>query len=82
MAALIHLLLSLLASIVGQELAQQVSNLKASDQILRSKLPDRITLSNWDRRRLGEHSQNLRVRIEESILIAKQPASLYTRTLR
>lgn len=50
MAAIIHPLLALLASLTRQELAQQVTYLKAENRILRSKLPDRITLSNQERR--------------------------------
>jgi putative transposase len=42
MAAIIHPLLTLLASLTRQELAGQVTYLKAEDRILRSKLPERI----------------------------------------
>jgi hypothetical protein len=59
MAAIIHPLLTLLASLTRQELAQQVTYLKAENQILRSKLPKRIELSNQERRRLLRHGKKL-----------------------
>ncbi|WP_149495356.1 integrase core domain-containing protein [Roseiconus lacunae] len=69
MAAIIHPLLALLASLTRQELAQQVTYLKAENAILRSKLPDRITLSNQERRRLIRHGRKLGPRIKELISI-------------
>jgi len=59
MAALLHPLLTLLASLTRQELARQVAYLKAENQILRSKLPARITLTNQQRRRLVKHGKPL-----------------------
>jgi hypothetical protein len=47
--------LTLLASLTRQELARQATYLKAENAILRSKLPDRITLNNQERRRLVRH---------------------------
>ncbi|XZE56602.1 hypothetical protein SH139x_002724 [Planctomycetaceae bacterium SH139] len=52
MAAIIHPLLTLLASLSRQELAQQVTYLKTENKTLRRKLPDRIRLNNQERRRL------------------------------
>jgi len=52
MPAIIHPLLTLVASLTRQELARQVTYLKAENQILRIKLPKRIELSNQERRRL------------------------------
>lgn len=49
MAAIVHPLLTLLASLTRQELAQQVTYLRAECAILRSKLPDRITLNDQER---------------------------------
>jgi putative transposase len=69
MAAIIHPLLTLLASLTRQELAQQVTYLKAENQILRSKLPKRIELSNQERRRLVKHGKKLGARIKELISI-------------
>jgi putative transposase len=47
MASIIHPLLALLASLSRQELARQVTYLRAENQILRSKLPDRILAARW-----------------------------------
>ena len=69
MAAIVHPLLTLLASLTRQELAQQVTYLKAENAILRSKLPDRITLNNQERRRLVRHGKKLGPRIKELISI-------------
>ncbi len=69
MAAIIHPLLTLLASLTRQELAQQVTYLKAENRILRSKLPDRMTLSNQERRTLIRHGKKLGARIKELISI-------------
>ena len=69
MAAIIHPLLTMLASLARQELAQQVTYLKAENRILRSKLPDRITLNNQERRTLVRHGKKLGGRIKELISI-------------
>ncbi|QDV62437.1 hypothetical protein Mal65_15710 [Crateriforma conspicua] len=69
MAAIVHPLLTLLASLTRQELAQQVTYLKAENAILRSKLPYRITLNNQERRRLVRHGKKLGPRIKELISI-------------
>ncbi|MEZ6133955.1 MAG: hypothetical protein R3C53_03495 [Pirellulaceae bacterium] len=69
MAAIIHPLLTLLASLTRQELARQVTYLKAENQILRSKLPKRIELSNQERRRLVKHGKSLGARIKDLISI-------------
>ena len=45
MASIVHPLLSLLASLTRQQLARQVAYLKAENQMLRSKLPNRISLT-------------------------------------
>jgi putative transposase len=50
-------------------LAQQVAYLKAENQILRSKLPDRIPLSNQERRSLVKHGKELGAKIKELISI-------------
>jgi putative transposase len=50
-------------------LFRQVTYLREENQILRSKLPDRITLSNQERRKLVRHGQKLGARIKEVISI-------------
>jgi len=75
MAAIIHPLLTLLASLTRQELARQVTYLKAENQILRSKLPKRIELSNQERRRLVKHGKSLGagpMRAERSMSIMRR----------
>lgn len=69
MAAIVHPLLTLLASLTRQELAQQVTYLKAENAVLRSKLPDRITRNNQERRRLVRHGKKLGPRIKELISV-------------
>ena len=71
MAAIVHPLLTLLASLTRQELAQQVTYLKAENAILRRKLPDRITLNNQERRRLVRHGKKLVPWIKELISIVR-----------
>jgi len=69
LAAIIHPLLALLASLTRQELAQQVTYLKAENRILRSKLPNRITLNNQERRTLVRHGKKLGARIKDLLSI-------------
>jgi putative transposase len=69
MAVIIHPLLALLASLTRQELAQQVTYLKAENRILRRKLPDRITLNNQERRILVRHGKKLGARIKDLLSI-------------
>jgi len=69
MAAIIHPLLTLLASLTRQELARQVAYLKAENRILRSKLPERINLSNQERRTLVKHGKKLGALIKGLISI-------------
>ena len=71
MATIVHPLLTLLASLTRQELAQQVTYLKAENAILRRKLPDRITLNNQERRRLVRHGKKLVPWIKELISIVR-----------
>ncbi len=49
----------MLASLTGQELARQVAYLKAENQLLRSKLPKRITLNDQQLRSLVKHGKPL-----------------------
>lgn len=75
MAAIIHPLVTLLASLSRQELARQVTYLNAENRILRSKLPKRIELSNPDRRRLVKHGKSLGARIKDLISIVSRTRS-------
>ena len=59
MASIIHPLLALLASLSRQELARHVTYLRAVNQILRSKLPERVTLSNQERGELHRRKIDL-----------------------
>jgi len=69
MAAIIHPLLTLLASLTRQELARQVTYLKAENQILRSRLSGRLPLNNQEKRKLLRHGKPLGARIKELISI-------------
>ena len=68
-AAIIHPLLTLLASLSRQELAQQVTYLETENKILRSKSPERIQLKNQERRRLVRHGLKLGARIRDLISV-------------
>jgi putative transposase len=67
MASLIDPLRTLLASLTLQELAKQVAYLRAENRILRSKLPQRIELSNHERSQLVKHGKSLGPRIRNLI---------------
>jgi hypothetical protein len=69
MASIVHPLLTLLASLTRQELAQQIAYLKAENKMLRSKLPKRIDLSVQEKRTLIKHGKKLGARIKELITI-------------
>jgi putative transposase len=69
MISIIHPLLTLRASLTRQELAQQVRYLKAENEILRSKLPSRITLDNRERNTLVNHGKKLGGKIKEVMTI-------------
>ena len=69
MANIVHPLLTLLASLTRQELAQQVRYLKAENEILRSKLPSRITLDNRERNTLVKHGKKLGGKIKDVMTI-------------
>lgn len=59
MTTIVQPLLAFLASRTRKELARQVTYLKAENQILRSKLPERITLTDQQRQRLMKHGKPL-----------------------
>ena len=69
MASIIHPLFALLASVTRQQLLQQITYLLAENRMLRSKLPDRISLSNQERRKLLRHGKKLGSRIKDLISI-------------
>jgi putative transposase len=69
MAAGLHPLLAMLASLTRQELARQVAYLKAENQLLRSKLPSRIALTDQERRRLVKHGKPLGAKLAGLISI-------------
>ncbi|MDV6033261.1 MAG: transposase [Phycisphaera sp. RhM] len=69
MANIVHPLLTLLASLTRQELAQQIRFLKAENEILRSKLPKRITLDNRERSTLVQHGKKLNGKIKDVMTI-------------
>jgi len=69
MASVLHPLLAMLASLTRQELARQVAYLKAENQLLRSKLPKWITLTDQQRRRLVKHGKPLGPRLAGLISI-------------
>ena len=69
MASIIHPFLALLASVTRQQLLQQITYLLAENRMLRSKLPDRIRLSNQERRKLIRHGSKLGARIKGLISI-------------
>jgi putative transposase len=62
MASFRNIYTSLMLVIAGstqKELARQVSYLKAENQILRSRLPDRISLTQREKNRLVRFAKNL-----------------------
>ncbi|MCM2374673.1 integrase core domain-containing protein [Aporhodopirellula aestuarii] len=69
MANIVHPLLTLLASLTRQELAQQIRYLKAENEILRSKLPGRVTLDNRERNTLVKHGKKLGGKIKDVMTI-------------
>jgi putative transposase len=69
MAAIIHPLLTLLASLSRQELARQVTYLRAENQILRPRLPGRLQLNQQEKRKLLRHGKKLGARIKDLISI-------------
>jgi putative transposase len=63
MTTALHPLFSLFASLTRQGLAREVAYLKAENQLLRSKLPKRITLTDQQRRSLVKHGKPLGPRL-------------------
>ncbi len=64
-----HPLLTLLASLTRQQLAQQIRFLKAENEILQSKLPKRVSLDNRERRTLVKPGKKLDGKIKDVLSI-------------
>lgn len=69
MSKIFHPLLYLLACATRQELARQVQYLKTENELLRSKLPKRITVTPKERRKLVRAGKKLGTAIKELITI-------------
>jgi len=69
MINIVHPLLTLLASLTRQELAQQIRFLKAENEILRSKLSERVPLDDRERRTLVKHGKKLGGKIKDVMSI-------------
>jgi len=74
MSKIFHPLMYLLACATRQELARQVQYLKTENQILRSKLPKRITVTPDERRKLVRAGKKLGSAIKELITIVSPRA--------
>ena len=66
----------MLACATKQELARQVSYLKAENQILRSKVPGRVLVTPSERRQLVKAARGLGRTILKEIVAIVQPATL------
>jgi hypothetical protein len=69
MSRIFHPLMSLLACATRQELARQVQCLKVENEILRSKLPRKLTVTSDERRRLVRVGRKLGTAIKGLITI-------------
>ena len=69
MSKLIHPLLLMIANATDSELARHVQYLKVENQILREKLPKRITISMSERQRLLKYGKAVGSAIKELITI-------------
>jgi putative transposase len=69
MGRILHPLLALLASVTRQELARQVAYLKEENRILRARLPERLTATDQEKRRLLRCGRKLGVQLKELISI-------------
>ena len=69
MASLIHPLRTLFASLTRQNRAKQLTYLRTENRFLRSKLPQRIELSNHERSQLVKHGKSLGPRTRELISV-------------
>lgn len=69
MRQVLHPLFALLASVTRQELARQVAYLKEENRILRSKLPNQITVTAKERNRLVKVGKKLGAQLKDLISI-------------
>lgn len=69
MTRVLHPLLTLLASVTRQELARQVAYLKEENRILRARLPQRLVVTDQERRRLLRCGRKLGVQLKELMSI-------------
>ncbi len=69
MINIVHPLLTLLASLTRQQLAQHIRFLKAENEILRSKLPKRVILEDREKRTLVKHGMKLGGKIKDVMSI-------------
>ncbi len=69
MARFFHPLILLLASLTKTELARQIQYLKAENEILRSKLPKRLTVTPAERQRLVRLGKNIGSALQHLISI-------------
>lgn len=68
-ARFFHPLLTLLASVTRSHLAKQIQYLKAENEILRSKLPKRITVTPKERQKLLRYGKPLGTALKQLITI-------------
>ena len=71
MSRIFHPLLYILACATRREMARQIAFLKVENEILRSKLPKRITVTSTERRRLVRAGTGLGKAIRELVTIVK-----------
>ena len=69
MARIFQSILYVIASATHRELARQVRYLKVENQILRDKLPDRITVTQSERERLLKWGEKLGKAIHQLVTI-------------
>src|SRR5262245_42166196 len=75
MANVFQSLLLVIASVTRNELARQIKYLKVENEILRSKLPGRITITPNERQRLVKFGKHLGKALHQLATIVK-PATL------
>ena len=69
-------LMLVIAKSTAKELARQISYLKAENQILRSRLPKRLSLSQLEKNRLVRFARNLGSALIELATIRRQDSLL------
>src|SRR5437773_86166 len=69
MVSIFHSLLYVIASATQKELARQVRYLKVENEVLRSKLPQRVTITSQERQRILRFGAKLGRAIHEIVTI-------------